>query len=185
MSTLQYNEGLERNDLTRLVNTLITVDEYKSKMGDDEEIIVFTFQVASKEPANDLVSFIEKSYDWVIDADCSSGELDSGDYLVFVEADRRPSVLKKFILMLEDLKNLCGIELHKWVIKYSKSQAMASADLEKLKVIVPTTTKEYKNLHLKLESQLNSLRLRSGILINTMAPVNDRTESIRVRAGIK
>ena len=81
----QFNEGLEHGDLKRLVHPDVHVDEFKSKMGDDADIVVVSFKVASKEPALDLVNFIEKGYDFVLDADLSSGELDDGEYLVFVE----------------------------------------------------------------------------------------------------
>ena len=57
----QFNEGLEHGDLARLIAKRITIDEYKSKIGEDEEIIVITFTVDGKNPAEDLVSFLEKA----------------------------------------------------------------------------------------------------------------------------
>ena len=74
MHNNQLNENLEEGDLKRLVHDELHIDEYKSKMGDDADVCVISFKVAGKEPAIDLVSFIEKGYDWVLDADGSSGE---------------------------------------------------------------------------------------------------------------
>ena len=86
----QLFEGLEKDDLARLVFPELHIDEFKSKMGDDADIIVLSFLVDGKEPATDLMNFIERGYDWVFDADISSGELDDGQYLVFVELERNP-----------------------------------------------------------------------------------------------
>ena len=58
-------EGLEAGDLARLIHPELHVDEFKSKLGDDADVVVVSFKVDSKEPANDLVAFIEKGYDWV------------------------------------------------------------------------------------------------------------------------
>ena len=38
-------------------------------MGTDENIVVATIKVLGKEPAKDLENFIEKGYDWIIDAE--------------------------------------------------------------------------------------------------------------------
>jgi len=67
-------ENLEMGDLARLVHNELHIDEYKSKMGTDADVCVISFKVAGKEPSADLVSFIEKGYDFVLDADVSSGE---------------------------------------------------------------------------------------------------------------
>ena len=67
-SNMQNNEflkeNLEKGDLKRLVNPEIHIDEYKSKMGDDADIVVLSPKVKGKEPSTDLVNFIEKGYDF-------------------------------------------------------------------------------------------------------------------------
>lgn len=180
----QFNEGLEHGDLARLVASRITVDEYKSKIGEDEEILVITFTVDGKNPAQDLVSFLEKSYDWIIDADCSSGELDSGEYLVFIEADRSPSIVDNILTMLEDLANLTEIKKQDWKIVYAKPHAVGTADTESLEAIIPTTVAKYRQLHRSIQADIDSLKARSGQKIDTKAPVNDYTEGLRKAAGI-
>ena len=75
-------EGLEKGDLARLVHNELHIDEYKSKMGNDEDMVVVSFKVGGKDPAIDLVNFIEKGYDWVVDADTSAGEMEDGDYKI-------------------------------------------------------------------------------------------------------
>ena len=50
--------------------------------GTDENIVVATIKVLGKEPAKDLENFIEKGYDWIIDAEPSAGEISDGKYIV-------------------------------------------------------------------------------------------------------
>ena len=78
------NEGLRKKDLEYLVGNKIHFDEYDSKMGDPEDVITVSFKVKQRMPSEDLTSFIENGYDWVLDADVSSGEIDDGEFLVFV-----------------------------------------------------------------------------------------------------
>ena len=60
-------EGLEYKDLVGMMKPTIHVDEFASKMGDDDEIIVLSFFVRSKQAAKDLVNWFEKGYDlcWI------------------------------------------------------------------------------------------------------------------------
>ena len=68
-------EGLEKDDLARLIHPELHVDEFKSKLGDDQDVVVLSFKVDAKEPANDLVAFVEKGYDWVVDAEYCTGRV--------------------------------------------------------------------------------------------------------------
>ena len=95
--------GLEAGNLRKLIHPELHIDEFKSKLGDDDEICVISFKVTGKEPAQDLVNFIEKGYSWVVDADVSSGEMDDGDYIVFLEIDRNRELPKNVMDMMEDI----------------------------------------------------------------------------------
>lgn len=181
----KLSEGLERHDLKRLVSTRVTIDEYKSKIGSDEEIVVLSFQVAAKEPALDLVSFFEKSYDWVVDADVSSGEISDGSYIVFVEAERNPEIPERIIEMFEDLRNLTDIEIGDWEVEYYKPQKQVELDVESLRAAIPTTPEEYRMLYKNKKDDLDKLKTAAGVKVDTKAPKNDFTESLRVMAGIR
>ena len=52
-------EGLRTNDLKDQIDPLFTVDQYKSKMGEDKNVVVVAFKVYDKYPAIDLMEFIE------------------------------------------------------------------------------------------------------------------------------
>ena len=80
--------GLMKNDLAHLIDSIIEVDSYKSKMGEDSDIVTLAFSVHGNEPAKDLENFIEKGYPFVLDADVTSGEQSDGTYKVFVEVQR-------------------------------------------------------------------------------------------------
>jgi hypothetical protein len=183
MTTL--NENLEFGDLKRLVHTELHIDEYKSKMGEDADVCVISFKVAGKEPSADMVSFIEKGYDYVLDADVSSGEKEGGDYLVFVELERTEKLPEQIIEIMDDLMNLTEQELSDWRVRYHKSSRDHDLTVEALKDIVPLTPEAYSDKYDKETKELDALKTAAGVDVDTKAPVNDFTESLRVAAGIK
>lgn len=176
------NEGLEQNDLKRLIHPELHIDEYKSKMGKDEDVVVLSFKVNGREPAEDLVNFVEKGYEWVLDADVSSGETDDGDYLVFVEVDRQPEVAENIISMLQDIMNLTDQKLTDWSLQVRSNPSKLELTLDNIKNHVPLTTSSYLARHGKKE--LDEMRNAAGIAVTTRAPKNDHTQSLRSLAGI-
>lgn len=187
-------ENLERSDLKRLIHPELHIDEYKSKMGDDADVSVISFKVSGKEPSTDLVSFIEKGYDFVLDADVSSGEKEGGDYLVFVELDRDEQLPNQIMEIMNDLMNLTEQEIKDWRVRYFKSLADYDLTEEILKSIIPLSADAYSKKYANDdddESEVDSTRdidamkAAAGVEVTTKAPVNDFTESLRVAAGLK
>lgn len=178
------NEGLEKGDLARLVHNELHIDEYKSKMGNDEEMVVVSFKVGGKDPAVDLVNFIEKGYDWVIDADTSAGEMDDGDYIVFVEMERTPKVPAQIMEMLNDMTGLTENEAASYRVRYHKNGNEYECTEEKLKELIPRTPQEYLQKVSKDKEAIDKLKAASGVQVDTKAPKNDYTESLRIAAGI-
>ena len=193
MSKKLLRENLEYGDLKRLVHNELHIDEYKSKMGDDADVCVVSFKVAGKEPSADLVSFIEKGYDWVLDADVSSGEKEGGDYLVFVELQRTQELPSQIIQLMDDLMNLTEQDLTGWRVRYYKSTVDHELTVEILKDIIPLTpeaydakyTKDDEEQDHKDQEELDALKTAAGVDVDTVAPKNDFTESLRVAAGLK
>jgi hypothetical protein len=191
-------ENLEQGDLKRLVHNELHIDEYKSKMGDDADVCVISFKVSGKEPSADLVSFVEKGYDYVLDADVSSGEKEGGDYLVFVELERTPKLPEQIIQVMDDLMNLTEQELSDWRVRYYKSTEDNDLTAETLEQIIPLTPKAYDEKYGEDEEEveleepeqditqdLDAMKATAGVPVTTTAPVNDYTESLRVAAGLK
>lgn len=180
----QFNENLEFGDLSRVIHTEVHIDEYKSKMGDDADICVVSFKVAGKEPGIDLMSFIEKGYDWVLDADISSGEKEDGDYLVFVEIDRTPRIPELVVQMIEDLTNLVDNSIEDWRFRYQKSTKDHPVTVEALTANVVLTPEKYQKKYQK-NDELDQLKIAAGVDVDTVAPKNEFTESLRIAAGIR
>lgn len=183
-SRQQFNEGLEKGDLARLVHSELHVDEYKSKMGNDEDMVVVSFKVGGKDPAIDLVNFIEKGYDWVIDADTSAGEMDDGDYIVFVEMERTPRVPGQIMEMLNDMVGLTENEIGAWRVRYHKNNMEQQCTEDTLKSLIPGTPEKYLETVSRDKEALDKLKAASGVTVDTKAPKNDYTESLRIAAGI-
>jgi hypothetical protein len=175
-------EGLEAGDLKRLIHPELHVDEFKSKLGDDQDVVVLSFKVDTKEPANDLVAFVEKGYDWVIDADVSSGEMDDGSYIVFVELDRTAELAENIMGLMDDLMNLTEQEISDWRIRYYKSHKETELSLESLETLIPSTPEAYDQAY--GHEELDKLKTAAGVDVDTKAPKNDFTESLRNLAGI-
>ena len=103
---MQINEGLKAGDLEGVVSKRFSVDQYKSKMGDDRNIMVLAFVVDSLAPAKDLERFAETGYKGVMDADATPGTMADGKHRVFIEFERKEGVDKEIHKFLEDLKKL-------------------------------------------------------------------------------
>lgn len=182
MHNQQLNEGLEAGDLKRLIHPELHIDEFKSKLGKDEDVAVISFKVSSKEPALDLVSFCEKGYDFVIDADISSGEMNDGSYIVFVEVERTRQLPEQVIELVEDILNLTEQDLDDWRVRYHTSHDDHEMSQESLASLIPLTAEAYKQKYGREE--IDKLKAAAGVKVDTKAPKNDFTESLRALAGI-
>lgn len=136
------SEGLRAKDLDQMVSSKITIDQYKSKMGKDANIIVVAFRVEDKFPAIDLMEFIEKGYNFVLDADMSSGEEATGDYAVFVELERTDKAPKQIVDLLRGAGQLCNID--KWKFRFFKDVESHDATEEEMAVYIPLTPEDYE-----------------------------------------
>jgi hypothetical protein len=133
--------ALRENDLRYCMDNIFEIDSYKSKMGEDEKIVVLSFTVKQNEAATDLVNFIEKGYDFVLDADKTSGEQPDGSYRVFVEIERSKNISKQITEILDGVKKLSDINEFKF--RYYKNFRSQSADQTTLETIVPKDSNEY------------------------------------------
>ena len=153
-------EGLDYHDMIGQVEPDITIDEYKAKMGKDSDIVTLTFKVNSKLAGQDLTTWLETGYDFVLDASVSDGEINPGQYLVFVEMDRRSSVPKRIISILEDLKTLTDLPVEDYKIKIDDN--VYQADVETLQKAMITTPIDYKKTKDK-DKYLNEMRTLANL----------------------
>lgn len=148
----QLNEGLRQLDLAEMVLDTFGVDTFKSKMGEDRDVCVVSFKLKDRSPAKDLMEFIEKSYDFVLDADVSSGEDNKGQYSVFVELSRTPQLAEQIKDITYGVKKLTGIEEFKF--KYHKDTETVSVNEDNLKSKIPLSANDY-------DAFLNNMQLES------------------------
>ena len=146
------NEGLKAGDLDGVVSKRFSVDQFKSKMGEDRNIMVLAFTVDGMAPAKDLERFAETGYKEVLDADATPGTLEDGKHRVFIELARVENVDQHIRKFLDDLKNLANIETFEFT--YHKNVTPFEASAKNLADVLPSTAIAYtqKINGMKLES---------------------------------
>ena len=149
MNNQQLNEGLRPLDLKEMVYPTFEVDTYRSKMGEDRDVCVISFQVKDRAPAKDLMEFIEKGYHFVLDSDVSSGENEKGEYSVFVELSRSPRLADHIKEITYGVRKLTGIDDFKF--SYHKEQAVHEATEENLKAHIPPTAGAYDGMMTRIK----------------------------------
>ena len=136
--------GLRAGDLHDLVKPVFEVDSYRSKMGNDENIVVVSFSVMEQQAAKDLVDFIEKGYNFVLDADATPGEIDEGIYKVFVEMERNPKIAAQVSELLDGVGKLSEVDNFRF--RYYKSFTSKPASLANLQEMIPGDTSAYDQI---------------------------------------
>ena len=154
------NEGLDYMDLEGQLLPRISVDEYSAKMGKDSEIVTVAFTVKSEAAGNDLVDWLERGYDYVLDASLSEGEISPGKHLVFVEMNRRTTVPERIIEILSDLETLTGMTAKDYTVQIDDEDYDADEGILKQKIIL--SPKEYR-VEEEREEELNEMREIAGL----------------------
>ncbi len=136
------NESLRTNDLRHFVKKVVDIDTFKSKIGDDEDIITMSFTVDSEDPAKDLENFIEMGFEFVLDADVSPGELDDGTYKVYVEIERNRHAPTQILEILSGVSKIAGIDNFRF--RYFKNFKSQEATEENLTSSIPLDKEAYE-----------------------------------------
>lgn len=97
------------------------------------------------------MEFIEKGFNFVLDADVSSGENNKGEYAVFVELSRSPRLAEQIKELTYGVKKLTGIEDFKF--KYHKNSEVHEASEANLKSKIPPSASAYDGLMNKLRTE--------------------------------
>jgi hypothetical protein len=160
------NEGLDFHDLEGQMIPTVTVDEYAAHMGSDSEIVTLAFTIKSEAAGNDLVDWFERGYDFVLDAQVSEGEVKPGQYLVFVEMNRRSSVPKRIIELLDDLETLTAIPVKDWTIVVDEEEHAPEEDI--LKQVITISPHDYREVEEVEEEEINEMRERAGLEVKAI-----------------
>ena len=153
------SESLGFKDLEGQMKPTVHVDEFSSKMGDDDDVVVISFFVRDAQAAKDLMNWFEKGYDFVLDADRSPGEIKPNRYLVYVEIRRRSNAGGNVETLLNDLNTLTEFEdSSAWTMHYKGKEIPFSRD--EFDRLVPLSPRAYRE---RYEKDLNEMRVASGV----------------------
>ena len=174
-------EGLDYHAMIGQVDPKISVDEYAAKMGKDSDIVTLAFKMNSKLAAQDLVGWLEKGYNFILDASVSEGEISPGKYLVFAEMNRRTSVPERIIEVLTDMQTLTDIPITEWTVSVDDEDY--DADEEMLKQVIVLSPLEYKKTK-EREEELNEYRELSGLPTTKMYVEDEYIKNLKAMAGM-
>ena len=210
----KLTEGSYRGDLQRLVEPELHIDQHRSKMGEDDDVIVASFKVQGKEPAADLVSFLETGYEYILDADASPGEITPGKFLVFFELSRRTTAAERIYQIVEEVLNLTLQKIDEWKFSYGALEQRGTRrkvttypfTMENLEKLIPMSPKDYRDSHEDFESapdveepkdiefvepepkqdtdDIAAMKNIAGIPVNQTAPDDEEMNSLRQQAGL-
>jgi len=172
-------EGLQYKDLEGMMKPRVHIDEFSSKMGDDDDVIVVSFFVRSDQAAKDLMNWFEKGYDFVLDSDKSPGELKPNRYLVYVEIRRRSSAGAHVEELLKDLETLTEYDVNDWTMHYDGKSMPFSRDT--FDRAVPLTPAEYRKVK---EKDLNEVRAAAGLPTKSIYERDRDIRALQNAAGI-
>ena len=174
------SESLNFKDMEGLLKPTSHVDEFSSKMGDDDDIIVISFFVRDAQAARDLMNWFEKGYDFVLDADRSPGEIRPGRYLVYVEIRRRSTAGGHVEQLLNDLNTLTEYAgSQDWTMHYKGKEVPFSRDV--FDGMVPLTPKSYRD---RYEKELNEVRIAAGLQTKKIYETDAEILAIQRQAGL-
>ena len=132
---------LQAGDLKDMLYDILEIDSFKSKMGSDEEIITLSFSVRENNAAKDLRDFIEKRYNFVLDADMTPGEQSDGTFKVFVEMERDKNAPEQIIELADGVKKLSDLDNLKY--RYYKNWKSTDLTQESLEETIPLKPDDY------------------------------------------
>ena len=143
--------GLRQNDLKDMIYRVFEVDSFKSKMGDDKDIVTLSFSVREMAAAKDLEKFIETGYDFVLDADSTAGEQTDGTYKVFVEMERSKQTPANIMEIVDGVQKLSGMESLKY--RYYKNFKSTDVSEDSLAETIPLDSDSYDGIVQEARSQ--------------------------------
>lgn len=177
--TKQLNESLKHLDMEGYVSPILGIDQFESRIGENEDIITLNFTVKSKAVADDLCEWLERGYDWIIDCEPSPGEVLDKKYYVFAEMNRRTNAPSRIIEMLADMDTLTGLGVDDWVCKIGNNRVPANIDILRQELIL--NPNDYKT---EEEGELNEWREIAGLPTKPVHTKDEEILAFQRQAGI-
>lgn len=160
--TVKYGE------MVNLINPIISIDQYKPKIGEAAETVVIAFEVNSEQPAKDLSNLLETDVVETLDVDISQGPDNDGKYQVFVEFNRDENLHKNIMEILKVVKNVSTID--EWQYDYYKGDGTLDLNEENLSQTVLDNQQDYvlKYSHNETETNESMDRLKTLAGLNNV-----------------
>lgn len=133
--TVKYGE------MTNLVNSVISIDQYKPKIGEANETVVMAFEVMQEGAAKDLSNLIETDVVESLDVDVSQGPNNNGNYLVFVEFERNNNLHRNIMEIIKVVSNVTAI--NEWSYEYYKGESSVELNEQNLSETVLDNPEQY------------------------------------------
>jgi hypothetical protein len=174
-------EGFEVGDLREVLQPWIHVDEYKSKMGRDDKNCVVSFALDDRQAAQDLVDFLERGYDYVLDADISNSEVSVNRYLVFLELPRRTTLYERISRILSDLRAASDIDPTTWRFKYMKEKDYRPFTQDEFDQVVALSPRTYRK---RYQKPIDDMKTAAGLPVSTPPVEDEDLKQLQNLAGI-
>ena len=133
--TVKYGE------MINLVNSTISIDQYKPKIGEANETVVVALEVSQEGAASDLSNLIETDVVESLDVDISQGPNNNGNYLVFVEFTRDKKLHSNIMEIMKVVSNVT--EITEWKYEYYKGDSAKTLSEENLSETVLDNQEQY------------------------------------------
>lgn len=144
----KLEESLRQNDLEYLVSPYVSVDQYTSKLSEDN--ITVAFFCNEREVAADLSDFLEKMYFVEIrDIEISDTLTEDNKYILYVEFDRNQQFPKILVDVLDSINFLINKELKDWDFISFNMTKKQTVSIELLKKFVRLSTLSTPTLPVK------------------------------------
>lgn len=123
---MRIDEAVSKGQLRNLVDAIVSIDQYKSKIDEDRNMVVLAFEVMNEMAAGDLSNFIETGAYDVEDTEVSASTNVDGNYMIYVEMRRGSKLHETIRKILEDVSKLTEIE--SWQYNTGKNGIPQSID---------------------------------------------------------
>ena len=123
---MQIDEAVSKGQLRNLVDAIVSIDQYKSKIDEERNMVVLAFEVMNEMAAGDLSNFIETGAYDVEDTEVSASTNVDGNYMIYVEMRRGSKLHETIRKILDDVSKLTEIE--SWQYNTGKNGIPQSID---------------------------------------------------------
>ena len=156
---MQISERISKGQLRNMIDDVVSIDQYKSKIDEDRNIVVLAFEVMNENAADDLSNFIETGAYDIEDTEVSASTNVEGNYMVYSEMRRGQKLHETLRKVLEDVSKLSEIE--NW--KFSTGKTGMPQPLDSLEEAICNDPAEYQRIQ-EAETEQKALEERMRFL---------------------